>query len=418
MIDREAAARVLEANDRGHFTVPTDTLYPHQWMWDSAFISLGWAVLREERAWIEIDSLLSAQWPDGMMPHIVFHPPGSAYFPGPSVWQSATDPPTTGITQPPVLATVVRQLYERGRDRGLAERMARAALPRLLAYHRWLYRARDPEGSGLVAILHPWESGMDNSPAWDTALARVPPERAAVVMGDRGQERAVRSDLALVHPAQRPSNEEYRRYISLVIGFREASYNPDRLYWESPFCVVDVGFNALLHRANLDLAQLLKAVGQEPHEVAVWIDRGREAFDRLWDERAGIYLSLDRRSGRLIEVPTSAGFLPLFAALPDPDRAGRLAATLETWGRAVRFLVPSVEPTHPAFDSLRYWRGPVWVQVNWMLWQGLRRYGFVDLAARLQADTFALVEGHGFREYYDPWTGSGLGGTPSPGARP
>ena len=31
------------------------------------------------------------------------------------------------------------------------------------AWHRWFYRARDPAGTGLVAILHPWESGRDHS---------------------------------------------------------------------------------------------------------------------------------------------------------------------------------------------------------------------------------------------------------------
>ena len=67
----------------------------------------------------------------------------------------ARTPPTTGITQPRVLATVVRWIWERARDRQRADREAAALLPHLVDYHRWLRRVRDPEGSGLVSILPP-----------------------------------------------------------------------------------------------------------------------------------------------------------------------------------------------------------------------------------------------------------------------
>src|SRR3712207_7897840 len=61
-------------------------------------------------------------------------------------------------------------------------RFLEANYPRLLAWHRYLATARDPEGSGLVTIYHPWESGTDNSPRWDSALENVvvgelPPDR-------------------------------------------------------------------------------------------------------------------------------------------------------------------------------------------------------------------------------------------------
>src|SRR5690606_32685545 len=61
----QQAREVLAANDRGCFTVPTAPLYPHQWLWDSAWIALGWAESDERRAWAELESLFSAQWADG-----------------------------------------------------------------------------------------------------------------------------------------------------------------------------------------------------------------------------------------------------------------------------------------------------------------------------------------------------------------
>ena len=81
---REAKTILLE-NDRGTYTVPTEGLYPFQWNWDSLFAALGWAQFDLPRAWAEIHSLFDAQWPSGMVPHIVFWSDSSSYFPGPEI---------------------------------------------------------------------------------------------------------------------------------------------------------------------------------------------------------------------------------------------------------------------------------------------------------------------------------------------
>lgn len=185
-------------------------LYPYQWNWDAGFIALGWATVDEARAWLELHTLMSAQWQDGLVPHIVFHEESPDYFPGPDVWgvpeARAGSVPSSGITQPPILATVVRRLGDMAKDKALAEEKARSLYPKLLEFHRWLYRARDPDGTGLVAILHPWESGMDNSPLWGEALERVP----RVPLPDE------RRDTGHVDAEQRPSSAEYERYMGLV----------------------------------------------------------------------------------------------------------------------------------------------------------------------------------------------------------
>src|SRR6202012_5076051 len=95
--------------------------------------------------------LLKGQWDDGMIPHIVFHAPSDDYFPGPAVWGGSHAPPTSGITQPPVLATAVRHLRDHARDRPAADSNAASVYPSLLRNHRWWQAARDPEHCGLVA---------------------------------------------------------------------------------------------------------------------------------------------------------------------------------------------------------------------------------------------------------------------------
>src|SRR4051812_24742037 len=85
-----AAARVLSENWLGSSTVSSRGLYPHQWSWDSAFISIGLRHLAPERARLELETLFAAQWPDGRVPHIVFNPDtdDEAYFPGPGFWHA------------------------------------------------------------------------------------------------------------------------------------------------------------------------------------------------------------------------------------------------------------------------------------------------------------------------------------------
>ena len=49
------------------------------------------------------------------------------------------------------------------------------------------------------------------------------------------------------------------------------------------------------------------------------------------------------------------------------------------------------DPGDPAFDPIRYWRGPVWVIVNWLVADGLSRNGRLADAASLRAETRELV---------------------------
>jgi hypothetical protein len=80
---RHQAEATLMANWRGASTVPTSTLYPHQWSWDSAFVVIGLAHHDPQRAQAELRSLFAAQWSNGMVPHIAFDASAAGYFPGP-----------------------------------------------------------------------------------------------------------------------------------------------------------------------------------------------------------------------------------------------------------------------------------------------------------------------------------------------
>jgi len=152
----QKAAHILQINDLGNYTVPTHGLYPFQWNWDSCLTALGQSHLNQDRAWTEIETLFDHQWDDGMVPHIVFHKEDDGYFPGPGVWETNRPVPTSGITQPAVAGFAIKSLYDRSQDKTKAAERARALLPKVFKWHEWFYANRDPKGSGLVAIIHPW----------------------------------------------------------------------------------------------------------------------------------------------------------------------------------------------------------------------------------------------------------------------
>ena len=415
------AAAVLRANDLGGWTKAAPALYPHQWSWDAAFIAIGLTHLDPRRALRELETLFAAQWRTGMAPHIVFNPEAADYFPGPDRWGTAAltpnaprEPHTSGLCQPPVHAIAVRAIWEAaGPQPGTAGDETRAAIrrlyPRLLAWHRYLATARDPEGSGLVTIVHPWESGSDNSPRLDSALA-------AVTVGDLPPY--TRADLKHVaDPSQRPTMADYDRYLWLVELLKRAQYDDAAIYRGHPFLVKDVFVSGIFVAANdalLDLAASIEAPAEDSALIAGWIERGLRGLEERWDAELGLCVDYDLRGGAALRVRTMAGFAPLIAGHLSDARRADLMRTLDSTAflgdpRLRWPVLPSTSPEDPAFNPRSYWRGPTWPVVNWLLWWSLLCAGETGRAERLrQAGLDQLADGT-FAEYYEPFTGEPLG---------
>jgi hypothetical protein len=400
-----AARAILARNDRGGYTVPTDRLYPFQWNWDSAFVAMGFATFDVDRAYRELERLAEGQWDDGMIPHIVFHAPSDTYFPGPEVWGTRHRVATSGITQPPVFGMALRQIHEAAvasrHPDGIAR--TRRLFEAGLRSHRWWLKARDPEGLGLVAILHPWESGSDNSPAWDEPLARVPTTTTTVIR---------RKDTGHVDPSMRPRDVDYQRFIHLVDTYRDCGWDPQRQWGAAPFKVADVQMTAILARATADLARLAAEVGTEAErtELSAMFDRLAAGLSRRWRPPLARFVSRDLVSGEDVEAPTQAGFMPLLALGLDEAQRRSVEDEIRRWCAGMVVGLPSTAPFSPAFEPKRYWRGPVWAVVNWLISDGLRANGLDEMAGSLEQGTLEAIERAGFCEYFDPTTGEGLGG--------
>ncbi|WP_454852585.1 MGH1-like glycoside hydrolase domain-containing protein [Rhizobium binxianense] len=400
----DEARAILAANDRGGYTVPTDRLYPFQWNWDSAFVAMGFAAYDLDRAYRELERLTEGQWADGMIPHIVFHQPSDSYFPGPAVWRTKHAIPTSGITQPPVFAMALRKIYEAAVVAGSqANERTLPLYEAALKWHRWWYRARDPEGSGLVALLHPWESGSDNSPAWDIALARVPTTTVTPV---------VRKDTGHVDASMRPRDEDYRRFIHLVDTYAACGWDPARQWEKAEFKIADVQTSAILLRAGEDLQYLAALLGRagDAAEIADCNDRTRQALEAQWRPALSRFVSRDLVSGQDVEAATQAGFIPLLALDLDDGIVKAAVAEMQRWSDGMKIIFPTTDPRSPTFEAKRYWRGPAWAIINWLLIEGLLRNGQPAFADQLRRSTLTAIEGQGFAEYFDPQTGEGCGG--------
>jgi hypothetical protein len=400
---------ILDANWLGHATRASARLYPHQWSWDAAFIAIAYSHFDQVRAETEVRSLFAGQWRNGLLPHIRFTE-GARYFPGPEFWQTELSPEapahprTSGIVQPPVHATAVWQIYRNAADVERAEAFLRELMPKLAAWHDYLYRERTRDGQGLVEIWHPWESGADNSPLWDEALARIRPARAEIPDYQR-------VDTEVVDSSQRPTNAEYDRYAYLVKCYRDRAYDQARIREECPFAIQDVLFNALLVQAGEDLAAIARVVDEDPEPFERAAATTRASLDaKLWSEPDGMYLDYDVRARTPIAARTWGGLAPLYCGVT-PERANRLLATVREFAVTLNsgWAVPSVSAGDPSFDPARYWRGPVWPMTSWVIHLGLQRHGFDDEAQQLRSTQLGLARSGGFWEHYNAKTGEGQG---------
>ncbi|NNE11416.1 MAG: glycoside hydrolase, partial [Ilumatobacter sp.] len=383
-------------------------LYPHQWSWDSAFIAIGNVHRRPDRAMLELRTLFDAQWANGMVPHIVFSGESGGYFPAAADWNSRSCPSapdhvaTSGICQPPVHALAVELVAAATPDGG--EEFLHALYPRLVAWHDYLLRDR-AVGSVLAEVWHPWETGMDNSPAWDRPLG-------AIELGRDDIPEYRRVDLAISDPADRPTDRDYDRYAYLLRRLRSDGYTP-KSPESHPFRIRDVLFNAVMVRSERSLASIARRIGHDGDAHDARADELAAAVDReLWSESAAAYRGVDATTGEHCET-TVGGDLVVLLAEPPLDRQEQVVDALRddffVPAGSTAPIVPTVPIDHSDFEPTRYWRGPSWINVMWLVAEGLERCGEGPLATQVRDGLLALVAESGCFEYFDPVTRRGLG---------
>jgi hypothetical protein len=345
------------------FCPPNPTVYPHQWLWDSCFHAIAWAAHADPRGARELDSCLRGQLANGFMPHM-------RYF-GPTVSRGPL-PDRSSFTQPPIYAHAARSLTDAGigLPAGLLESIGGA-----LAF-LWKHRRTD---EGLVYIVHPWESGSDDSPRWDSWVG----------LHSYDKRRFGKHDRRLVRDA-------------LFDDLGAAT-------WSESFVVAPAAFNAFAAHAFAEFAVLSAdpSWDDRAHQLSAGID------GQLWDDAQGLWIDLPIvGDGASARRPTLDG---AFGALVTADEA-KAHRALDQLVDPTRFGAPFglafVPPTDPTYDADAYWRGPAWPQLNYMAWLAARRWGRDDVMSAIATSSRRAALRSGFAEYWNPGSGAGLGAIP------
>ncbi len=251
------------------------------------------------------------------------------------------------FTQPPILAWAAWKTYIRTGDQAFLS----ACYQPLCDFIEWLFDNRDPDVDGLLGWLenadgrHAGESGWDNSPRFEDSL----------------------------------------------------TYNHIDL---NTYAVMEMGV----------LAQMASVLGRDG-EATQWHDSAETLAElinqELWNDSMGMYLDREPNGGQWCEIKTAACLLPMLAGIPDATRAARLVSHLTDPGEFWTAVpVPTVAADEPTYSD-DMWRGPVWMNVNYMVWEGLLRYGYSTEADRLRRASMSAIQqwyeqaGCTF-EFYDP----------------
>ncbi len=417
----EGARVVLEMNDQGAFTIPAEGLYPHQWLWDSCFIAIGLRHLDIDRAQTELLSLVRGQWANGMLPHMIL---GDSQTNGhhnvwQRIWRSWLNPSspdgvvTSGITQPPMLAEAVVQV---GNKLKKPERRSwyQTIYPATLKHHQWLYRERDPHHEGLALQIHPWETGLDNTPPWMNEIhTHSMPLWISLI--EQAHLKPVinlfRRDTHRIPAEQRLDAIEALVLFSTQRRLRRKNYDINKILAHSLFAIEDLSFNCILIRANNQLHEIATMIGQKiPDDLTGQMKRTETALEELWDPYTNQYYSRNFVTHRPLKESSIATLLPLYAGSITQERAKQLVKHLENHHMfGPTYPVPSVPVSSSWFKPTGYWQGPTWVNTNWLIIDGLNRYGFKDHADALKESTLEMVRAAEFNEYFNPLTGEPAG---------
>ena len=376
------------------YVCPSKEHYTHQWFWDSCFHAIVLSHFDADLAKNEIDSLLFAQRSNGFIPHVIFWDRhnynnfianlGSRLESKFSIFPSGTE-----LIQPPLIAQAVEAIYKKDRDLKFLQRV----IPKLKTYYLWLERHRDPDNDGLISIVAPYESGLDQSPSYEPVLGVVGKPQIIGTLAGR------------------------------VVEFRNImrNYNLKKIFEAEYFDVEDVLVNTIYIKNLQVLSSLLHEIDNEEaarhfHHLA---KKSKESLiKKCFDRNEAFFFDVYGQTEKKAKVKTIKGLMPLILDLPKAMVDSIVKKhLLDKEQFDLPYPVPTVSASEESFTPVPtiianeplLWRGPTWINTNWYIVNGLRRHGYNKQADVIVEKSLGLIRKSGFREFFNPFSAEGYG---------
>ena len=375
----------LEDGDRKiFFTAPSPGTYNQQWFWDSCLHSLVWLKLGEiERASAEINSLYIGKQKRELIPHMIFW----NYKKTDLFWiifdHFYPTKKYSELIQPPIIGYSLLKLFEENQV------YVKQHINDTYQYYSKLYEYRDPEGTGLISIIHPWESGLDSSPKFDLELSNVKLQKL----------------------------RQWLRMRNLLKEFKKYNWDQTKMSLNASFrvkCVLTNTLGMWGMESFIDILDKFKMKNEKNKLIEISNLALESLIENCWNEKMGLFYDLNMNSvyNKQIKISTISSLIPLMLDIPK-DIKNRLIENLtdktEYW---TKYPIPTVALSEKTFnpqDQSLLWRGPTWINTNYFIWLGLKRHKEFDIANEIALKSRQLVEKSGFREFYNPLTGEGGG---------
>jgi len=382
---QQDSVNVLQKNQISNpeltFTVAslTNPIYANmQAFWDSCFHAYILASIEPEIAKKEIIALVTNMNEDVFIPHMIYFTGKGKFVPDnyksilDSFWSSSYQ---SDLLQPPILALAVNRIFEKTQD----EEFLIQILPKLQKYYRYLSETRDHDKDGLLSIIHSWESGWDNSQRWDS--------------------------LYNIKKGQRQEIDKQKAY--LIKEYQKVDWKIEEIFDLGLFVIKPVDFN-VLYAWNMEiLSDMCEHVNLNNSFFKEQAHKTTQAiFKKMFDGEAFYDLDLDNN---LSEVHSAAMFFPMLL-----NHQFNYTDIINNYLKNDQHFsspngVPSTSLSHPLHSSNEYWRGNIWIQINWLIFRGLLFQKRSELATDLAKRIIRLLYNNGFWEYFNPQTGKGLG---------
>lgn len=378
------------------YNKPSFERYPFQWWWDTCFHVFILCCLEEyELAKQNLRSLFAMQEDDGFVGHMIYW---QRFLPGKNIFNVIEAKPTlrnlrphmSALIQPSFVAQALERIYEHTGDREFLEFM----LPPIKKYHDWVMTNRDFHGDGLITIIAPVESGIDWKPSYDEVL--------------KFNDGVANWKLY------------FKMLYSQFLNFLDR-YDLDKIRKADRFCVKDVAVNTINALDLNALARMCKIVNDSDAGKYENLSQKmtEQILEIMYDEEDEAFYDVYGHDNKKLKVVTPTILFPIrLPNIPRNISANIIRRHLKSEKEfSLPYPVPSVGKSERSFVPGRHhflgqefiWRGPTWVFYDWFIFHCLREKGFTEEAEELRQTVIELIKKGGFREYYNPFSGEGIG---------